>query len=69
MCNPEMMKTFQTQSSGVKPSTGSLGYRLDQGQRVASSNAGGGTNGSTILSGTPRNSGVDAQRKTTMLGI
>tara|TARA_R110000822_G_scaffold298435_1_gene421137 strand:- start:439 stop:648 length:210 start_codon:yes stop_codon:yes gene_type:complete len=69
MCNPEIMKTMQKQSSGVKAAPGSLGYRLDQGQRVAASTASGGTNGSTILSGTPRNSGVDAQRKTTMLGV
>jgi hypothetical protein len=59
----------QKQSSGAKAQPGSLGYRLDQGQRVASSNAGGGTNGSTILNGTPRNSGIDALRKITLLGV
>tara|TARA_R110000787_G_scaffold23803_4_gene67899 strand:- start:394 stop:600 length:207 start_codon:yes stop_codon:yes gene_type:complete len=59
----------QKQSSGSKAAPGSLGYRLDQGQRVAASNAGGGTNGSTILNGTPRNSGVDALQKNTLLGV
>jgi len=57
------------QSSGAKPKPGSLGYRLDQGQRVAQATAGGGTDGSTILTGTPRNSGVDALLKTTRLGV
>lgn len=59
----------QKQSAGAKAKPGSMGYRLDQGQRVASANAGGGTNGSTILNGTPRNSGVDALRKNTLLGV
>jgi|TARA_R110000787_G_scaffold195471_1_gene306926 hypothetical protein len=57
------------QSAGAKMKPGSLGYKLDQSQRTASANAGGGTNGSTILNGTPRNSGVDALRKTTFLGV
>lgn len=59
----------QKQANGVKAKPGSLGYKLQQGQQVAASNSGGGTNGSTILSGTPRNSGVDAQRKNTLLGV
>ena len=57
------------QSGAVKAAPSSLGARLDQSQRLASSTAGGGTNGSTILQGTPRNSGVDALRKTTFLGV
>ena len=69
MCTPEAVQGMQKQSSGAKADPGSLGYRLDQGQRVAASTASGGTNGSTILTGTPRNVGVDALRKTTRLGV
>lgn len=47
----------------------SLGSRLDQAQRETSATAGGGTYQGTILQGTPRNSGVDALRKITMLGV
>ena len=58
------------QSGGAKLGPSSLGNRLDQAQRNASSTAGGGTfQGKTVLAGVPRNSGVDAQRKTTMLGV
>lgn len=68
MCVPANYQK-QNQSSGAKLAPSSLGNRLDQAQRLASSTSGGGTNGSTILSGTPRNSGVDALRKTTLLGV
>ena len=63
------------QSSGPKPGKGSAGYRFDAGQRLAAAKAGGGTTGSgtnmgtTILTGTPKNVGVDALRKTTNLGV
>lgn len=59
----------QKQSSGPKTSMSSLGSRLDQAQRETSATAGGGTYQGTILQGTPRNSGVDALRKITMLGV
>lgn len=78
MCTPEIYKamaasrnsnTSQT-SGGAKVPANSMGGRLDQAQRASSSTSGGGTyGGGTILSGTPRNSGVDAQRKITMLGV
>ena len=68
MCVPNV--TGQKQSSGAKSAPSSLGNRLDQAQRLASSSAGGGTfQGRTILQGVPRNSGVDAIRKTTILGV
>tara|TARA_R110000796_G_scaffold146426_2_gene263137 strand:+ start:585 stop:791 length:207 start_codon:yes stop_codon:yes gene_type:complete len=59
----------QKQSGGTKMASSSPGGRLDQAQRANASTSGGGTNGSTILSGTPRNSGVDALRKNTYLGV
>jgi hypothetical protein len=58
------------QSSGSKAAPSSLGHRLDLAQRQAASSAGGGTfDGKTILTGVPRNSGVDALRKTMLLGV
>jgi hypothetical protein len=58
------------QSSGAKSAPGSLGFKLDQAQRTAASTAGGGTfQGKTVLNGVPRNSGIDAIRKTTSLGV
>jgi hypothetical protein len=59
-----------TQGSGVKSAPSSLGNRLDQAQRLAASTIGGGTfQGKTVLQGVPRNSGVDAIRKTTFTGV
>tara|TARA_R100000808_G_scaffold5863_3_gene17718 strand:- start:1229 stop:1372 length:144 start_codon:yes stop_codon:yes gene_type:complete len=47
-----------------------MGARLDKAQRDAASASGGGTyGGGTILSGVPRNTDVDAQRKITLLGV
>lgn len=47
-----------------------LGHRLDQARRLAASTIGGGTfQGKTVLQGVPRNSGVDALRKTTLMGV
>ena len=47
-----------------------MGARLDKAQRDAASTSGGGTyGGGTILSGVPRNTDVDAQRKNTLLGV
>jgi len=58
------------QSGAEKLDSASPGSRLDQAQRLASSTYGGGTSGSTVLNGTPRNnSGVDALRKNTLLGV
>ncbi len=58
------------QSAGMKMPPSSFGSRLDKAQRDASSASGGGTyGGGTILSGVPRNTDVDAQRKTTLLGV
>lgn len=58
------------QSGGAKAGQGSLGERLDQAQRMAMSTSGGGTfQGRSILQGVPRNTDVDAQRKTTILGV
>jgi hypothetical protein len=59
----------QTQSGGSRIAPASLGSRLDKAQRDANASSGGGTAGKTILSGIPRNSGVDAQRKNTFLGV
>jgi len=59
----------QTQSGGPRISSTALGSRLDKAQRDANASSGGGTAGKTILSGFPRNSGVDAQRKNTFLGV
>lgn len=59
----------QTQSSGKRTPPGSAGHRLDMAQRKAGSTSGGGTIGRTILKGQPNNSGVDALRKTTTLGV
>jgi len=59
-----------TQQPGVKSPLSSLGNRLDQAQRLAASTTGGGTfQGRTVLQGVPRNSGVDAIRKTTFTGV
>ena len=66
MCVPA---AYGKNPSGPKAKPGSLGYRMEQGQRLAASTASGGTNGSTILAGTPRNSGVDALRKITGLAV
>lgn len=74
MCTPGLSGNNK-QSSGPKPGKGSAGYRFDIGQRLAAAKTGGGTTGSgsntgtTILTGTPKNVGVDALRKTTMLGV
>jgi len=69
MCTPEFTQS-QKQSGGAKAPPSSLGARLDQAQRLASSTAGGGTQfASTILRGAPRNSDADAIRKTTLLGV
>ena len=47
-----------------------MGARLDKAQRDAASTSGGGTyGGGTILSGVPRNTDVDAQRKSPLLGV
>ena len=60
----------KTQQPGVKSPLSSLGNRLDQAQRLAASTTGGGTfQGKTVLQGVPRNSGVDAIRKTTFTGV
>ena len=67
MCVPGMYG--QRQSSGPKTPMSSLGSRLDQAHPKTTATAGGGTYQGTILQGTPRNSGVDALRKTTMLGV
>lgn len=62
-------------TSGPKLDKGSPGYRFDIGQRLAAAKAGGGTTGAgtntgtTILTGTPKNTGVDALLKTTTLGV
>ena len=67
MCVPP---TGKKQSGGAKMPTSSLGSRLDKAQRDAASTSGGGTyGGGTILSGVPRNTDVDAQRKITLLGV
>jgi|TARA_Y100000310_G_scaffold288042_1_gene313353 hypothetical protein len=58
-----------SQSGAIKLAQGSLGGRLDQAQRKAAATVSGGTNGSTILNGTPRNSDVSAIRKNTFLGV
>lgn len=48
----------------------SMGARLDQAQRSAMSTSGGGTyQGRTIMQGVPRNTDVQAIRRTTMLGV
>ena len=66
MCAPGVYK----QSGGKKLAPTSMGARLDKAQRDAASTSGGGTyGGGTILSGVPRNSDVDAQRKNTLLGV
>jgi hypothetical protein len=69
MCTPGAYGT-NTTPSGVKSSPSALGNRLDQAQRLAASTTGGGTfQGKTVLQGVPRNSGVDAIRKTTFTGV
>ena len=58
------------QSGGMKLPRGSLGARLDQAQRSAMSTSGGGTyQGRTVMQGVPRNTDVQAIRRTTMLGV
>mgnify|MGYP006889596347 CR=1 FL=1 len=58
------------QSGGKKLPQGSMGARLDQAQRSAMSTSGGGTyQGRTIMQGVPRNTDVQAIRRTTMLGV
>lgn len=48
----------------------SKGTRLDKARNSAQARMGGGTPGSqTILKGSPRNTDVEAIRKTTMLGV
>jgi len=71
MCTPEAYKQFgMTQSDGKKPPRSSLGSRLDQAQRSAMSASGGGTyQGRTVMQGVPRNTDVEALRRTTMLGV
>jgi len=77
MCTPDLYKQMGSmqngnniQSSGAKSAPSSLGNRLDQAQRLAASTTGGGTfQGKTILQGVPRNSDVDALRKTTLMGV
>ena len=67
MCTPDA-ETQGKQSGGKKIKAG-LGARLDKAQRVASATTGGGTYGSTIMDGTPKNAGVDAQRKISLMGV
>jgi len=67
MCTPAAYG--QKQSGGKRLPASSAGARLDKAQRDAASASGGGTNGSTILAGTPRNSGVDALRKNTYMEV
>jgi hypothetical protein len=58
------------QSGGMKLPRSSMGARLDQAQRSAMSTSGGGTyQGRTIMQGVPRNTDVQAIRRTTMLGV
>jgi|10_taG_2_1085330.scaffolds.fasta_scaffold08703_4 uracil-DNA glycosylase len=61
------------QSRGRRPAIGSAGARLDRAQRATSATGRGGTVkrgvANTVLSGAPRNSGVDALRKTTSIGV
>jgi hypothetical protein len=60
----------QMQSGGPKPAQSSMGARLDNAQRSAMSTTGGGTyQGRTIMQGVPRNTDVQAIRRTTMLGV
>ena len=67
MCIPGV---YAKQPSVSKTAPSSLGHRLHLAQLQASSSAGGGTfGGGTVLTGVPRNSGVDALRKTTLLGV
>ena len=74
MCAPGLSANSK-QSSGPMLNKGSAGYRFDIGQRLAAANAGGGTTGAgtntgtTILTGTPKNVGVNALRKTTMMRV
>lgn len=54
----------------MKALSGSAGARLDQAQRSAMSTSGGGTyQGRTIMQGVPRNTDVQAIRRTTMLRV
>ena len=62
------------QSGGKRLDKNSLGSRLDKAQRDAMATVNGGTSAQgglnkTILTGAPRNSDADAQRKITMLGV
>ena len=57
-------------SGGKKQASGGAGARLDQAQRLSKSTSGGGTQfASTILQGVPKNTDVDALRKTTLMGV
>ncbi len=68
MCAPQIYS--QMQQSGMKALSGSAGARLDQAQRSAMSTSGGGTyQGRTIMQGVPRNTDVQAIRRTTMLRV
>ena len=70
MCTPEVYKQFAQQSGGAKMLPTSMGARLDKAQRSAMSTAGGGTyQGRTIMQGVPRNTDVQAIKRTTMLGV
>jgi len=71
MCSPDAYRQMGSmQSGGMKLPRGSLGARLDQAQRSAMSTSGGGTyQGRTIMQGVPRNTDVQAIRRTTMLGV
>jgi hypothetical protein len=67
MCIPG---AYAQQSSGSKTAPSSPGHRLHLARLQALSSAGGGTfDGKTVLTGVPRNSGVDALRKTMLLGV
>jgi len=71
MCTPQIYKQMGgMQSGGKKLPQGSMGARLDQAQRSAMSTSGGGTyQGRTVMQGVPRNTDVQAIRRTTMLGV
>ena len=71
MCTPDLYSQMGSmQSGGKKLPQGSMGARLDQAQRSAMSTSGGGTyQGRTVMQGVPRNTDVQAIRRTTMLGV
>lgn len=78
MCTPDAIaygprvyrQMGSMQSGGMKLPRGALGARLDQAQRSAMSTSGGGTyQGRTIMQGVPRNTDVQAIRRTAMLRV